>query len=161
MDKLWAPWRVNYISAAAKSKGCLFCEASKASKDKKNLIVLRSRMVFAMLNKYPYNNGHVLIAPYRHIKDIKYFNDEETADMFHTICAVQKALNETLHPHGFNIGINIAGAAGAGMPNHLHAHIVPRWRKDTNFMPVIFNVKIISQSLEQLYGKLHKAIQRL
>ncbi|HLD40705.1 MAG TPA: HIT domain-containing protein [Candidatus Omnitrophota bacterium] len=160
MDKLWAPWRINYISNAKKQKGCLFCRTSKSSLDRKNLIILRSRHVFVMLNKFPYNNGHLMAAPYRHIKDLKSLTQEEILDMFSTLNNIQDILKKTLNPAGFNIGINAGRSAGAGIPGHLHIHIVPRWKEDTNFMPVVFDTKIISQSLDELYDKLSKKLGR-
>ena len=160
MDKLWAPWRINYISTAKKQKGCLFCAAAKSSADKQNLILFRSRSVFAILNKYPYNNGHLMISPYRHIKDLKSFSRGEILDMFSTLNKMQDILKKTLNPDGFNIGINTGGSAGAGIPNHLHTHIVPRWKEDTNFMPVLFETKVISQSLDELYVRLSEKLGR-
>lgn len=160
MDKLWAPWRISYISTAKEQKGCLFCRTSKSSFDRKNLIILRSRHVFVMLNKFPYNSGHLMVSPYRHIKDLKSFTNEEILDMFSTLSKMQDILKETLNPDAFNVGINIGRGAGAGIPGHLHIHIVPRWREDTNFMPVVFNTKIISQSLNALYAKLSKKLGR-
>lgn len=160
MDKLWAPWRISYISNAKKQKGCIFCAAAKSRADKKNLVLFRSRSVFAILNKYPYNNGHLMISPYRHIKDLKSFSQEEILDMFSTLNKMQDILRQTLKPDGFNIGINAGRSAGAGIPDHLHMHIVPRWREDTNFMPVLFDTKIISQSLDELYVRLSNKLGR-
>lgn len=160
MDKLWAPWRINYISTAKKQKGCLFCAAAKSSADKQNLILFRSKSVFAILNKYPYNNGHLMISPYRHIRDLGSFTRQEILDMFSTLSKMQDILKKTLNPDGFNIGINSGGSAGAGIPNHLHTHIVPRWKEDTNFMPVLFETKIISQSLDELYVRLSEKLGR-
>lgn len=158
MDKLWAPWRIKYLKGPKKIKACLFCRVSKEFSDRKNLILVRSRHVFSMLNKYPYNNGHFMVSPYRHIKDISQFSDEEILDLFSTLNKMQALIKQELKPDGFNIGINIGRVSGAGIPNHLHLHAVPRWKEDTNFMPVVFNTKIISQSLEALYEKLHKRI---
>lgn len=160
MDKLWAPWRTNYISTAKKQKGCLFCAAAKSPADKQNLTLFRSKSVFAILNKYPYNNGHLMISPYRHIKDLGSFSRGEILDMFSTLNKMQDILKKALNPDGFNIGINAGCSAGAGIPNHLHMHIVPRWKEDTNFMPVLFETKIISQSLDELYVRLSKKLGR-
>lgn len=160
MDKLWAPWRATYINGSEKTKGCLFCKVSgdKQSHDRKNLLILRSKHVFGILNKFPYNNGHLMVCPYRHIKDFKRLNNEEIIDLFHTISRMQELLKKVLKPDGFNVGINLGRVSGAGIPNHLHLHIVPRWKEDTNFMPVVFNTKVISQSLKQLYDELYKRI---
>ncbi|MDP8289521.1 MAG: HIT domain-containing protein [Candidatus Susulua stagnicola] len=153
MDKLWAPWRMKYISQK-KQKSCIFCQVFKEKKDKQNFILLRSTYCFAILNTYPYNNGHVMIVPNRHLKSMESLNDAELLDMNKTLIKIKSKLKKVLNPKGFNIGINIGTIAGAGIANHLHAHIVPRWRGDVNFMPIISNTKVISQSLKELYKKL-------
>ena len=158
MDKLWAPWRMQYISNAKKQKGCLFCRVREERNDRKNLLLFRSRHVFSILNKFPYNNGHLMIAPYRHIKDLGKLRSDEILDLFSVLNKMQGLLKELLKPGGFNIGINSGAVAGAGIPSHIHVHIVPRWKEDTNFMPVVSDTKVISQSLEQLYAQLHKKI---
>lgn len=158
MDKLWAPWRIGYITTAKQQKGCLFCRVRNEKNDKGNLLLFRFTHVFIILNKFPYNNGHVMIVPYRHVKDLEKLRNEEILDLFSAINRAQKALKETLKPDGFNIGMNIGSTAGAGIPAHAHVHIVPRWKEDTNFMPVLFDTKIISQSLKELYGQLYKRI---
>ncbi|MCM8774362.1 MAG: HIT domain-containing protein [Candidatus Omnitrophica bacterium] len=153
MDRLWAPWRIDYVTK--KNKGnCIFCKAYRDNKDKDNLIFYRSKYCFALLNLFPYNNGHTMIVPNRHVGEPDKLRDEEFLDIIHTKIKVLSILKKVLKPNGFNIGINIGKDAGAGIKNHLHIHIVPRWAGDTNFMPVIFNTKIISQSLEELYKKL-------
>ena len=151
MDRLWAPWRVKYIQSK-KQKACIFCKSHNSRA--KNYIIVNNRYSFAILNKYPYNNGHVLVAPRRHIKDITNLKDAEIIDVFKTLREVKIILTKVLRPNGFNIGINISAVAGAGIAGHLHIHIVPRWKGDTNFMPVIYNTKIISQSLDELYKRL-------
>lgn len=158
MDRLWAPWRIGYISTAKKIKGCLFCKISKQKNDRKNLILLRSKYVFCVLNKFPYNNGHVMISPYCHIKDFSRLSSAAMLDFMALANTMQAILKKTLKPDGFNLGINIGRVSGAGIAGHLHLHIVPRWKEDTNFMPVAFDTKIISQSLEELYEKLHQRI---
>ena len=158
MDRLWAPWRIQYINTAKKIRGCLFCRAAKGKNDKKNHIIFRSRHVFCMLNKFPYNNGHLMISPYRHIKDLVRLTNDEISDFFSVINKSQALLNGLLKPDGFNLGMNLGSVAGAGVANHLHLHIVPRWKEDTNFMPAVFDTKIISQSLDELYEKLSQKI---
>jgi ATP adenylyltransferase len=158
MDRLWAPWRRHYILAVKKAQGCLFCRISKQKTDRKNLILSRSKYFFCLLNKFPYNNGHLMISPYRHIKDFSRFNSAETVDFIALANKMQAVLQKTLNPDGFNLGINIGRVSGAGIAGHLHLHIVPRWREDTNFMPVVFDAKIISQSLQELYDQLHQRI---
>jgi ATP adenylyltransferase len=154
MDKLWAPWRIGYIQAK-KEKRCIFCIGRRSNT--KSYVILKNRYSFAILNRYPYNNGHLLIAPLRHVKDISLLKGEEILDIFKTLKEAKKILNRVLNPSGFNIGINISAVAGAGITQHLHIHIVPRYRGDTNFMPVIYNTKIISQSLDDLFKKLRHA----
>lgn len=158
MDKLWAPWRINYISVAKKAKGCLFCRVSREASDRKNLVLLRSEHVFCILNKFPYNNGHLMLSPYRHIRNLSQLNNGEILDLFSTLNKVQSLLKKMLKPDGFNLGMNLGRVSGAGIPGHLHLHVVPRWKEDTNFMPVLFDTKVVSQSLEALYEKLHKRI---
>jgi ATP adenylyltransferase len=151
MDKLWAPWRSVFIKIR-KIKGCIFCV--KAGKDKDLYIIKKSRYSFAMLNIYPYNNGHVMVSPCRHVKDLKGLNDEELLDIMKLTKDMQILLEKKLKPHGFNIGINTGKAAGAGYKDHLHIHIVPRWKGDSNFMPVVADTKVVPQSLKELYKTL-------
>ncbi|HLF18167.1 MAG TPA: HIT domain-containing protein [Candidatus Omnitrophota bacterium] len=155
MEKIWAPWRVKYIfNIVKKSGGCVFCRILKEKKDHKNFIFLRTKLSYAVLNIFPYNSGHSLILPKRHVNDISKFTREEWADLVELLEKVKKLLDKTLKPQGYNIGINIGRAAGAGVPRHIHIHIVPRWRGDANFMPVIGHTKVISQSLRSLYRHL-------
>jgi len=156
MDKLWAPWRTGYLYAKKKN-GCVFCDSLKPKK--KAWVILKNKYSFAVLNKYPYNNGHLLAAPLRHIGDIPGLKDEEILDLFKTVSQAKDVLSRALKPAGFNIGINIGESAGAGVTGHLHIHLVPRWKGDTNFMPVLYNTKVISQSLEELYRRLKRALK--
>jgi ATP adenylyltransferase len=156
MDKLWAPWRSGYIKGLKKDKGCLFCRVSKSKKDKENFVFLNTRYSLGILNLYPYNNGHIMIAPKRHIKSFGLLTDAETKDLMDCLKKAQKLLNKILKPHGYNIGVNEGRIAGAGYDKHLHVHVVPRWRGDTNFMPVVFHTKVISQALASLYAELTK-----
>lgn len=161
MDKIWAPWRVKYIKKILKkSRGCIFCRILKAKKDDRHFIFMRSKLSYAVLNIYPYNNGHTLVLPKRHVDDLTKLSKEERNDLLDTLQEVKSLLEETMDPQGYNIGINLGHAAGAGYPRHLHFHIVPRWRGDANFMPVIGHTKVISQSLEALYEHLTNAHQR-
>lgn len=152
MDRLWAPWRYNYIKKQKEKKSgrCLFCGIAKSKNDKKNLIFLRGRYSFCVLNAFPYNNGHVMVVPYRHIYNLKELKDTESLDLIKLLNHTINLLDRSLGPKGYNIGINIGRNAGAGLM-HMHIHIVPRWRGDSNFMPIIYNTKIISQSLDELY----------
>ncbi|MBI2870898.1 MAG: HIT domain-containing protein [Candidatus Omnitrophica bacterium] len=157
-DILWAPWRERYVRMYKKYKGCLFCKAPARHKDPANLIVKRSRHAFAMLNKYPYNSGHLLVSPYRHQKDLRPLSAEERLDLVELLCEMQELLIRTLRPQSFNVGINIGGLAGAGFRDHLHFHIVPRWKADCNFMSIVGNARVIPGSLNGLYKKLKRAL---
>jgi len=159
MDLLWAPWRNRYITK--KEKGpCIFCRAVNCRNKKSRYIVLEGEFSMSMLNVFPYNNGHTLVFPKRHIKTFSQLENKELIDLFKTFEETRATLEEVLKPHGYNIGINISTVAGAGIPGHLHLHLVPRWRGDTNFMPVIYNTKVVPQSLSELYRRLQDAITR-
>lgn len=153
MDKLWAPWRVKYIRAK-KEKGCIFCKAARGAP--KSYRFLKTKHSIAMLNIFPYNNGHIMVSPVRHVGDIAFLKKAELIDLFETLNKARRLLNKALKPQGYNIGINLGKNAGAGITAHLHIHVVPRWTGDTNFMPTIFGTKVISQSLEELYKKLKR-----
>ncbi len=155
MDKLWAPWRIKYVSGI-KTRGCIFCKAFKGRNDKKNLIIYRSKHSFAILNAFPYNNGHVMIVSNRHVASLDRLTDMEVLDINKAIVVMVKRLKKALNPAGFNMGINLGKVSGAGIDKHLHVHLVPRWLGDTNFMPIVSNTKIISQSLGELYKKITK-----
>jgi ATP adenylyltransferase len=146
--RLWAPWRINYVQGK-KKKGCIFCAAAKSG-GKNAHLVFDSPHSLCILNIFPYNNGHLMIAPKRHVKDLADLKKTELLDLMEALLSAKKLLAEVLKPEGFNIGINAGNVAGAGIPGHLHIHIVPRWTGDTNFMPVLGQTKIISQSLEEL-----------
>ena len=156
MEIIWAPWREKYVKTK-KTKGCLFCIAAKSRADRKNYVLYRSRYFFSMLNIYPYNNGHIMIAPYRHIRDLNSLTNDEIADLFTHFKKVYTRLNKCLKPHGYNIGLNLGKIAGAGIDKHIHIHIVPRWQGDTNFMPVISKTKVVPQALNKLYKDLRNA----
>lgn len=153
MDRLWAPWRMKYIKVK-KQKKCIFCQSLKTKR--KNYVIFKGRHSFSLLNIFPYNNGHVLVSPIRHIQEFSQLNDNEILDLFKTLDNTKKMLGKVLKPHGYNIGINISASAGAGETRHLHIHIVPRWRGDTNFMTTLYNTKVISQALDELYKNLKK-----
>ena len=152
---LWAPWRINYIQGLGQKSDCFICEYLKNPKDdKKNLVLWRSPLCIVLLNRFPYNNGHLLLAPSRHIPDFDEATDDEMLELIKLIRDSQKALSLAIKPHGFNIGTNFGRCAGAGLPGHLHIHIVPRWDGDTSFMSVCSDTKVISQSLTELFGQL-------
>ena len=154
MDRLWAPWRIKYIIKMSSMKGCIFCSKPKARNDRKNYIVSRTRHSFSILNLYPYNNGHMMIVPRRHVDSLTKLNKEELSDLIDLLNRTQELLSDAMNPDGFNIGINVGKAAGAGVKDHVHIHIVPRWAGDVNFMPVSASMKVISESLGSLYRKL-------
>lgn len=154
MDKIWAPWRIKYIQKHSDKK-CIFCLYSKNKRlDKKQFVIIRGKYSFSLLNIYPYNNGHFMACPIRHIKNMEALKKEEVLDLFEVIKKTNKLINKILKPKGYNVGINLGKISGAGIDKHLHIHVVPRWQGDTNFMPVVSNTKIISQSLRELYNKL-------
>jgi ATP adenylyltransferase len=154
MDRLWAPWRIKYVQHKRQKK-CIFCRAAQSGK--KEYVIYKTPYSIAMLNIFPYNNGHLMVAPLRHIKDISELKQKEASDMFRILQRCRKLLDKVLKPDGYNMGINISREAGAGIDRHIHIHIVPRWRGDTNFMPVVFKTKVVSQSLEELYTQLNNA----
>lgn len=165
MDKLWSPWRSNYIQSFKdkdESESCVFCNAENADiNSDDNLIVRKSELTFTMLNLYPYNSGHLMVIPYRHISDILQITPEENFEILNEIQFAVKALTLVSKPHGFNIGANIGKAAGAGIDQHIHFHVLPRWTGDTNFMPAIGEVKVISQDLLETKKALVDAYREL
>ena len=153
MEHIWAPWRIEYV-LREKEKGCIFCDKPKEDKDSDNLILYRGESNFVIMNNYPYNPGHLMVAPYRHIADLQGLSAEELYEHFDIVRRSATALREALNPDGFNIGINMGRVAGAGIEGHIHTHIVPRWQGDTNFMPVIAEIKVIAEALAATYAKL-------
>ena len=157
MDQLWAPWRLSYV-AAPKPPGsdepCFICQGLEEQDDRRNLIALRTAHSVVILNKFPYNNGHLLVAPRVHKARLSDLNPAELLEVMQTVNRMVAVLDGLMRPDGYNIGVNLGTAAGAGLPGHLHWHIVPRWHGDTNFMPVLAETKIIVQSLEALYDLL-------
>jgi len=157
MERLWAPWRSEYITCK-KINECIFCKAWKEKKDEENYLLLRGKYSLVMLNAYPYNNGHLMIAPCKHTASLKSLKKEEREEMMVFVLQMIDLLKEVLNPEGFNLGMNLGKIAGAGVAEHLHLHIVPRWKGDNNFMPVITNTRVISESLRETYRKLRKKI---
>lgn len=157
MNVLWAPWRMAYIAGPA-AAGCFLCEAPAAGDDSTRLILHRSRRVFAVLNSYPYNSGHLMVAPLRHVPAPEDLDAEERLDLMDTLALVMRVLKAVFQPDGFNVGLNLGRAAGAGVEQHLHVHVVPRWIGDTNFMPVLADVKVLPEHLQTTYEKLREAL---
>ncbi|MFH1943236.1 MAG: HIT domain-containing protein [bacterium] len=160
VEILWAPWRIEYIENAEKNEGCVFCSLSSQSDDRKNLIVHRGAWGFVIMNRYPYNNGHLMVVPFQHTPEMASLSDDEKIELFDFLRVSQEVLREVMKPQGFNIGMNVGRLAGAGIVDHLHFHVVPRWGGDTNFMPIIGHTKIISEGLEQTWEKLKKGFDK-
>ena len=154
--QLWAPWRMKYILNAKKDEGCFLCNAGASRDDETNLVIHRAELCFCLLNRYPYNNGHLLVAPFAHKADFCELTKDESAEIMCTLGEMQNRLRDAMRPDGFNIGVNIGKTSGAGLPGHLHFHIVPRWEGDTNFMPVLADTKVIPQALEEVFRMLMK-----
>jgi ATP adenylyltransferase len=149
---------MEYIDSARDEEetGCLFCEKPKENDDEKAQILARQEKSFAMLNKYPYNSGHLMVAPYRHLGQLEDLEDEESLDTQKLLGRSIKALKEAMKPDGFNLGMNLGRVAGAGMPDHLHWHVVPRWSGDTNFMPTVSYVKVLPEGLSASYARIQE-----
>lgn len=157
--RLWAPWRAPYISGARSKRGgnCLFCEKARSKQDVRNLLIHRGRHAYSLLNLYPYNNGHAMVAPYRHVGEVSALTPEEWLDLWRLASDLLRRMKKIFSPQGFNLGINLGRAAGAGIPKHLHLHIVPRWLGDTNFMSTVADARVISHSLRSARSLLANA----
>jgi len=162
MERLWAAWRMEYIAKAsgkrAKKAKCLFCSLGRARPGPRNLVLARTPRVLVMLNLYPYNVGHVMVAPTRHRGSLAQLTAEEAVELTEWLGKVERALERAYRPHGFNLGMNLGRTAGAGVLGHLHWHVVPRWNGDTNFMPVIAGTKVLPESLDRTYRRLEAAL---
>ncbi len=163
MKNLWAPWRMRYIEKESRDEesGCLFCPRIESDEDEKNLIVGRTGLSVVFMNKYPYNGGHVLVMPKRHLAELGDLEDGELFDLFDAVRKMRDAIDSVMKPHGYNVGINLGEVAGAGVPGHLHVHLVPRWKGDTNFMPLFGEVHVISEHIEATRAKLSEAFAKL
>jgi ATP adenylyltransferase len=151
--QLWAPWRLEYIEAADEQPGCVFCTALEGD-DEERLVVARSRHAFALMNRFPYAAGHLMVAPARHVGELDGLSDDEALDVHRLATQALDALRETSRPDGFNLGWNLGRVAGAGIVDHVHLHVVPRWSGDTNFMPVLADVKVLPEHLTESRRKL-------
>ncbi len=159
-ENIWAPWRIGYIRSLKEPHGCFLCDhAGAPERDAENLVLWRGRACFALLNRYPYIGGHTLVAPYEHLGALEDLGDEIMLEMMQMIRDVRGVLAEVMTPEGFNVGVNLGRCAGAGLPGHLHAHVVPRWSGDTNFMPVFAGVHVVPQALEDLREELRAAAE--
>ncbi len=153
MDRLWAPWRMEYLMSES-ADGCIFCDKPAENDDRKNLILLRTESSFIIMNAYPYNNGHLMIAPFKHAATLTELEPAERCDLIETVTRAEGILERAFAPQGMNMGINLGHCAGAGVPGHVHVHIVPRWEGDTNFMPVLGETRVIPELLLQTYDRL-------
>jgi ATP adenylyltransferase len=153
---LWAPWRLEYIQQADELPGCVFCLAAEAS-DEEGLVVRRGGRAFVLLNKFPYASGHVMVAPFRHVGDFGALEPEEAAEVHELAAQALRALGNVYAPEGFNLGWNVGRIAGAGVGDHVHQHVVPRWAGDTNFMPVLADVKVLPEHIAQTRERLAAA----
>jgi ATP adenylyltransferase len=159
-EVLWAPWRIEYITGQ-KEKGCIFCNRFAVNDDRRNLILTRGQRSFVIMNKFPYNNGHLMVAPIRHTGDFGSLTADEIGEVFSFVQVFVNVFHRVMDPHGFNIGLNLGRTAGAGVEDHLHVHVVPRWDGDTNFMPVIGEIKVISEHIQSTYDRLLEAYNKM
>lgn len=160
MENLWAPWREKFV-LCEKEPGCFLCRTSKDKQDRKNLILYRGEKCFVIMNRYPYNTGHLMVAPYRHVGRLEKLKDEELTELWKTSQVCLKVLKSTMKPHGFNLGMNLGKVSGAGVADHIHLHIVPRWQGDTNFMPIVAGTKVVSVGLSGTYSRLRAEWRKL
>lgn len=159
MESLHAPWRIEYILAPKPVQAdSLFSRIAQANDDEANFVIARGRTCFALLNTYPYTGGHLMIVPYKQVQDLNGLNDDELAELLKLTRSCQNALSRVMKPQGFNVGINLGKVAGAGILEHLHIHVVPRWEGDTNFMPVLANTTVVPQALKDLAAQLRAAL---
>jgi Diadenosine tetraphosphate (Ap4A) hydrolase and other HIT family hydrolases len=155
MKRLWAPWRMKYINEIGKKDdGCIFCTKPRETDDKSNLIVHRGEKCFIILNAFPYTNGHLLIVPYHHTSELDMLDEAVSKELWHFLVLCKTVLTKACRPDGFNVGMNIGRSAGAGIEQHLHVHIIPRWNGDNNFLPIMSETRIISQGLGDTYDLL-------
>lgn len=160
MKRLWAPWRMEYI-LGDKTQGCVFCTELKEDRDRKNYILYRGTRAFVIMNIYPYNNGHLMVIPYKHVETLEELPDSTLKEMMVLTKECCTILREAMNPQGFNVGVNVGSAAGAGIKEHLHIHIVPRWSGDTNFMSVMDDLRVMPQHLKETFDILEKGFKRL
>jgi ATP adenylyltransferase len=158
MRHLWSPWRLEYLTAP-KDEECIFCTAAEAEDDRDKLVLLRGERAFLVLNRYPYNNGHMLVVPYAHVSSLEDLDAPTLAEVMVLLNRGLGALRTAMSPDGFNIGANLGKVAGAGVEDHVHLHVVPRWTGDTNFMPIIGDMRVVPQTWLQTYDDLKAALE--
>ncbi len=154
MKNLWAPWRMGYILSEQKEEGCIFCPGEERGEDEERLILHVGSLTMVMMNRFPYSNGHLLVAPKQHVSGLEYLSDEETLDLLLMVRTSIDHLKKIMNPEGFNVGLNLGRVAGAGIEEHMHFHIVPRWNGDTNFMTVLGDVRVIPEHIRETYKNL-------
>ncbi len=159
MKVLWAPWRLRYIQQAHTPQACIFCQKAKEKRDFENLILQRGKTCFTIMNLFPYTNGHLMVAPYKHTRDFSDLTDTESLELLHSVSQSIKILKRSLRPDGFNVGLNLGKVAGAGVEGHIHFHIVPRWQGDSNFMPVLGEVRVIPQHIQATFRSLKRELR--
>ncbi|MFH1350737.1 MAG: HIT domain-containing protein [Pseudomonadota bacterium] len=161
MKNLWAPWRMTYILSNEEEGDCIFCPGNDRGQDKKRLILYAGTLTMVMMNRFPYNNGHLLVAPVMHVPELAHLSNDETLDLLLMVRRAIDILKKLMNPEGFNVGLNLGRVAGAGMEKHMHFHIVPRWNGDTNFMTVFGDVRVIPEHIKETYGKLRHHFDKL
>lgn len=165
MEKLWSPWRTKYIETFKPGNEpgngkCLFCRIPEENKDKEHFLLYRAKKCYIIMNLFPYNSGHLMIIPYTHASSLDELDQDTYLECMNMLNLSCKMLSDTIYPHGFNIGLNIGRDAGAGIVQHIHFHIVPRWNGDTNFMPVLNDVKVVSEAMEDTYMRLLESLKK-
>lgn len=154
MKNLWAPWRMTYILSNENEGDCIFCPGTDRGEDEERLILYVGSFTMVIMNRFPYNNGHLLVAPIRHVPELEHLSNEETLDLLLMVRKSIDILKRAMNPEGFNVGLNLGRVAGAGMEKHMHFHVVPRWNGDTNFMTVFGDVRVIPEHIKETYRKL-------
>ena len=161
MERLWSPWRMEYINAPHdEDVECIFCHLHNEGRDEKNFILAREKHAFALLNAYPYNPGHLMVAPFRHVGEFEDLSADELRDANMLLQRSVRAMRDEMQPDGYNVGMNLGRVAGAGVPGHVHWHAVPRWNGDTNFMPVVGHTRVLPESLDDTYRKLQPRFEK-
>ena len=163
MERLWRPWRIEYVRniESIRDEGCIFCSKPAGHDDRDSLILHRGDTAYIIMNLYPYNTGHVMATPYRHIGDLEELSEAEMKELMDLTALAVKAIKREMQPQGFNLGMNLGKAAGAGFDEHIHMHIVPRWQGDTNFMPVVGESKVMPETIADTYERLLQSIESL
>lgn len=161
MNHLWSPWRMSYIQNNRNDVECVFCDALTKPDNAENLVLARGQFSYVIMNRFPYTSGHCMVVPYEHVKDLEALNTETRSEIMELVAVCIQALKDSFHPHGFNIGANIGSAGGAGIPQHIHIHVIPRWAGDTNFMTSVGSTRVVPESLEASYEKLKKCFRLL